>query len=564
MTAWIRSQHLAWFGRAGTAYCYHNTFGYLLEMSPDLKLLIDFFAEQRADEDAVEQFRGQWSRDQIGQFIGVFVQQRVLVQPLTDELAELAAMVPIKGPWILAARADNGRITAVTSRGFGHEAYAQPQLLQLDDWHSELWRRIDGERNIKEHAAVLSEAYDGDDAEDLQRAIVAVAAWTHSDRQLTRTLPGPRSTMARLPPYATSTMPFAPLGESAARDAGASLDLTAYHQHHISDAEAQFEEAETTLSHLFSDPHPALGDRSFGQRFAEIVVDRGWVTPQRHVVLEVGGGTGRFAEAAAQQMKLTTPPLQYTIVELSPVLHQAQAARLAHLADCVATQIGTAEKLDFGNESVDFVVSNEVIADLRVGMVTRASLNTLRPDGDTDAEGLDIALQYGLTVAGAPEPIPVQVGATRFVEELARVLRPGGTAVLTEFGGENQFPLESTHLDHAEWSIHFGHLMQVARHLGLQASLTGLPHWIGLRPDVWVLASNRTQFRNLRFLARTVGCDLRKRALTPEQLAVALGGRLRPDRLEGLQFRPAGERVMGLVPDEFKVLVLTKPAAEKQ
>ena len=559
MSQWQRSQHLSWFARGETVFCYHDLFGYLLEMSQDLKQLVDFFDSPRDPEQAATQFAGQWQRDQVGHFIGVFVQQRVLVAPDRAERDALADMVPIKGPWILTWQRDHGQVVAVTSRGFGPEPYAQPQLLELDDWQSDLWRRIDGERTLRMLADSLSEAFDGDEPADLQRAIDAVASWTHSDRQLTRTLPQPRSALAQLPPYANSTMPYPPLGVPQALVQTPMRDLAAYHRDDISDPEAQFEEAETTLSHLFSDPHPALGDMTFGQRFAQIVLTRGWVSAQRDVALEIGGGTGRFAQAMVEALLPGVPKLQYTVVELSPALHAAQQARLAHLAPSATATLGHAELLTQPDHSVDFVVSNEVIADLRVGMVTRTSIATKSADADTDSEALAILQQYGLGTAGAPEPIPIQVGATRLIAQLARVLRHGGTAVLTEFGGENQFPLESTHLDHAEWSVHFGHLMQVARKLGLQVALVPLPELIGLRADVWVLASNRTQFRNLRFLARSVGGDLKKRALTPEQLAVALGGRIRPDRLEGLQFRPAGERVMGLVPSEFKALLLHKP-----
>ena len=116
-------------------------------------------------------------------------------------------------------------------------------------------------------------------------------------------------------------------------------------------------------------------------------------------------------------------------------------------------------------------------------------------------------------------------------------------------------------MDHGEWSVHFGHLMQVARRLGLEASLESVPELMSLRGDVWVLASNRTQFRNLRYLFAQLGATLAKRALTPEQLAVAAGGKLQLDRIEGLQFRPVSERVMGLHPNEFKALILRRPPA---
>jgi SAM-dependent methyltransferase len=337
-------------------------------------------------------------------------------------------------------------------------------------------------------------------------------------------------------------------------------DLTAYHQETIADPEAQFEELETTLSHLFSDPHPALEGRTYAHAIAHKAFLRDWIGPGRNRVVEVGGGTGRFAAGLAEALLTKIPDLRYTIVELSPALHAAQVQRLRPLGEHAESRLGHADSLELPDSSVDFLVSNEVIADLRIGFVTRGSLATGQADAESDAEALALVRKYGLETHKAPEPVPIQVGATRLIEQIAQALKLGGIALLTEFGAEKQFPIESTHLDHAEWSVHFGHLVQVAQSLGLEATLEPLPQLLGLRADVWVLASTRTQFRNLRYLLRSIGADLRKRALTPDQLALVCAGRLRADRIEGLQFRPVGERVMGLVPSEFQALILRRPS----
>jgi len=560
MPTYLRSRHLSWFRRGDAAYLYHDLYGYLLEMSADLKALVDFFATAQPAEAAAQAFAGQWPQAQLGQFLGVFAQQKVLVDPAAQELDGLVHMVPIKGPWILAWHRDDGAVRCVTSRGFGHEPWAQPQFLDLDPWQADLWKAIDGERTVEQLAMALCEQYDGDPAMDLGRAVVSVAQWTHSSRQLTRTLPAPKSKMSRLPPYATSTVPYAPFDEAATHDDGPLRDLAAYHQTGIADAEAQFEENETTLSHLLSDPHPALDGRTYAQTLADVALDRAWAGAGRAHIVEVGGGTGRFAEQLVTALRQTVPDLAYTVIDASPALHSAQVARLAALGNGVHARLGDAGALGLPAQSVDWLVSNEVIADLRIGMVTRPSLDAGTADADTDPEALALVQHYGLNCAAAPEPVPIQVGATRLIEQVAVALKPGGFALLTEFGAKDQFPIESTHLDHAEWSVHFGHLMRVAEKLGLTAELVPVPALLGLREDVWVLASNRTQFRNLRFLLRSLGSDLPKRAMTPEQFAVFCADKLRADKLEGLQFRPIGERVMGIVPGEFKGLVLGRPA----
>ena len=570
MERFVTSRHLSWFQRRDVLYVYHNLYGFLLEMSADLKSLVDFFTDDHSAEEAAQAYAELWTQAQVGQFLGVFLQHKVLVFADTLEIHGLADVVPIKGPWILAHRLDDGTVQTVCSRGFGKEPWAQPRLEHWDAWASELWRSIDGERTVRGLALALTESYDGDPAQDLDRAQELLAGWTHSSRQLTRTLPGPRSAMPRLPPYASSTMPYAPYGytglsyDDAASDAP-TRDLGRYHQQGIADAEAQFEEMETTLSHLLSDPHPALNNLNYGQAFAGVAVSQGWIATGRARVVEVGGGTGRFAVAAAEVLLAKVADLHYTVMDLSPVLQAAQIQRLTEAGLLgpgrpVDMLLGDAQDLPQPVGSVDLLISNEVIADLRMGMVTRTSLNSGTPDELSDPEALALVQKYNLTTVRAPEPVPIQIGATHFIERIAAVLRAGGTAVLTEFGEADQFPMESTQLDHGEWSVHFGHLAAVAEQVGLRASLVPVPELLGLDNSVWVLASNRTQFRNLRFLLRTLGTDLPKRALTPEQFSMACAGKIRADRLEGLQFRPIGERVMGIVPSEFKALVLQKPA----
>ncbi len=566
----VRSRHLSWFQRGEAVFLYHDLYGFLLEMSRDLKDFIDWFAEPHDAEQALAHFKGKHDEKQIIEFLSVFWQQRALVAPDAEELDGLVEAVPIKGPWIVVGREADGTMTAVISRGFGDEPYAEPRLLRLDTWQAELWRRIDGERTLLQLAGSLSEDLDGDPRQDLGRAVVSVAAWTHSAVQLTRVLLKPRSQLPRLPSYATSTMPYPPL----ATDEGATLaptgtraelhdntlNLQQYHQSGIEDAEAQFEEKETTLSHLFSEPHPALQDRTFAEAFLAAAQVRGWLHGGERVV-EVGGGTGRFAAGVLQASAELWPdkPLDYTIVDLSPTLHAAQQLRLAPWAAQARSTVGQGEELNFPDGSVDFLISNEVIADFRIGFVSRNAVKSQQVDAETSAEALALCLAYKLPIERAPEPVPIQVGATRLLERLAQVLRPGGTAVLTEFGGLEQFPIESSHLDHAEYSVHFGHLVVVARALGLEVEVVPLPELLGLRGDVWVLSSTRTQFRNLRHLLRIHGGDLRKRALTPEQFALACGQALRPERIEGVKFQPVAERVMGLQPAEFQALIVRRP-----
>jgi len=140
------------------------------------------------------------------------------------------------------------------------------------------------------------------------------------------------------------------------------------------------------------------------------------------------------------------------------------------------------------------------------------------------------------------------------VSRIARWLAPGGVAVITEFGDTNAWPKLSTHLDHPELSTHFGLLLQTARACGLDATIEFVIDLIDLDRTQKGLVTARSQFRALRALVAEAGVELAKIGYTPELFARALGavdpatiGELRWDRIE--------DRLMGLVPHEFRALI---------
>lgn len=212
--------------------------------------------------------------------------------------------------------------------------------------------------------------------------------------------------------------------------------------------QTRFDEVETTISHLFRAPHPALGGRTYGHALFEALVARGYL-PERQVT-EIGGGMGHVAEAMITAAG--DPRLKWRFVDLSPQLLAAQRARIPS----AETFPAHAEKLPFEDASVrGLFLANEVIADLRVEPATA-------PEAAIRIE------RYGLDVR--PEG-QINVGALILIEELSRVLAPGAAACLTEFGGD--FEIGAVELGvahkkarHHEFSIRFDHLAKAARALG--------------------------------------------------------------------------------------------------
>jgi hypothetical protein len=159
----------------------------------------------------------------------------------------------------------------------------------------------------------------------------------------------------------------------------------------------------------------------------------------------------------------------------------------------------------------------------------------------------------------APEPFYLQTGALELVARIAKWLAPGGSAVVTEFGDAAQWPRLSTHLDHPELSTHFGHLQQVARGESLEAKVEFVIDLLDMDRTQQGLATTRSHFRALRALAEHAGIDLPKIGYTRELLEHTVAGKLDLSTVGDLRFEKIEDRLMGLVPHEFKALLAQKP-----
>ena len=242
-------------------------------------------------------------------------------------------------------------------------------------------------------------------------------------------------------------------------------------------ARRRFDEVECTVSHLLRLPHPALQGRRYGEALLQGLAARG-LGPGRTGVVEIGGGAGHIAEAAWRGDAGAFTQSRWTSLDLSPALLAAQERRLAEPAQPRGAHRrwaglrADALDLPFRAGALDgLVLANEVIADLPV------------------AEGRN-------------------TGALRLVGELARVLAPGGAAVLTEFGGDFepgpvQLLASGGDGEHTEWSIDFRTLRAAARAAGLGVEEVPLHQLLGA--DLAVRCASYTDLWRLR---RFASCEV--------------------------------------------------------
>ncbi|GIW71697.1 MAG: hypothetical protein KatS3mg102_1239 [Planctomycetota bacterium] len=573
--------HLSFFRKHEEYYVYHDLWGYLLAMDRQpLELLRAFGPQGRAIAEVQAEFSGRLRPEQIESYLATFRSHGCLVPLRHDERSEAFARGhPVRAPWTVAwlSGRQAGEAAEQQARqgvlAYRDRALGRVVLQRLGEFEARLFELCDGERTLAELAELLAPHAGGPEA---ARHAVArfVFSLTHSYRQVLKLLDRPRYTyLSLLPAYVRSSMPFARLEEAELQELPAPapsrdvVDLSAYHREGIADAAAQFDLEETTLSHMFREPHPALGGRSYGEAFAQALLERNLV-PRQGEVVEVGGGVGFFALRLLETLERLAPAhyagLRYTTLDLSAVLQESQRLLTSALGAKVRHVLADASRgLPLRDASAALVLSNEVIADLETVRLRRRELEAgAPPAGAPPSIRAAHALlgRYGIGWQDAPEVFWLNLGALRLVEEIARVLRPGGAAVLTEFGALDRYPIESTHLEHGEFSIHFGHLIQLARAVGLQVEHTDIIEFLGMRTQVPVLATTRSHFLCLRALLQRRGVSLQKLAYSREQFEALCRERIDPGEIEGLRFLPAGERVLGLRPREFQVLILRRPA----
>jgi hypothetical protein len=90
-------------------YLFHDLYGYLMEMSPDIAAMIESFEGGVDTAETVEYWRGKLGDADPQQFVEILVAHAVLVDPKENEIDGVWAMVPMKGKWnVWQRRPDDG------------------------------------------------------------------------------------------------------------------------------------------------------------------------------------------------------------------------------------------------------------------------------------------------------------------------------------------------------------------------------------------------------------------------------------------------------------------------
>lgn len=419
----------------------------------------------------------------------------------------LGALVPVRSRWPLLFP-DSGElwVPRPLRRGPGGVPFT---ALALTEPQMTAWRQCNGARTVAQISqrsglglSALFEFFG-------QLTSIEVQALQLRDGPTPAHDPGPDRLL--MPPRPAFPRPRDPAG----------TDTAEWHRG-VLVPEGHFDDVETTLAHAFALPHPALGGQRYGERLGEVLAREGWL-PKACTLLEVGPGTGELGAA----LHAAHPSLRWLRLDLAPGLLSGQE----QVHPDSRSIAGDALAMPIEDASVGFVLCNEVIADLPTSVDPGRFAALFSPE---------------------PGQTLFNLGAFRFLEELRRVLRPGGAAFVSEFGGPDELPTETAQLDHPEVSIHFGQLAAVARGLGLSATLVSIADWMGFDLRSRWLA--RSCYEGLRARLRAEGRSLEARAWTLDSLQV-------PWPVEGLREVPIFEDGPGPVPTRFFALLIRREQA---
>jgi hypothetical protein len=348
--------------------------------------------------------------------------------------------------------------------------------------------------------------------------------------------------------------------------------ITDFHVSGIENAQWEFDQIEPTVNHSFRFPNEALGGFDYGSRFA-ISTLRSDVVPvishsDRLEILEVGGGTGTFARSFLEQSQslaegeLSGIDLNYHIMDLSPTLMESQRKLLSQMLPSSRYFQQDATRFSIPGRRFDLIIANEVIADFPMAVVQRRFSDEAIADnsGEWQGTGAHYLEKYGLATDNAPDSFWVSAGAFDFIERCFEHLSPGGAVLVSEYGAAQQYPIQAYHLNHEEFSVHFGHLAACAASVGFDCRLLTLKEFLALDDRVLVLNGREEHFLTLNHVFKKHGMSLPYAVISKKEFEKRFQTIIERIELTGFSFSPISSGYhFGPKIDDFMILIMTKP-----
>jgi SAM-dependent methyltransferase len=218
--------------------------------------------------------------------------------------------------------------------------------------------------------------------------------------------------------------------------------LSKFHVQGIQGPHGHFEIIETTVSHLFREPCEAMNGLTYGRLLGRTLRQMGWLTPKPRHIVEVGAGLGYVSQEFAGELSPgERKGIDYTFLDLTGPFLNSQTS-LARKAGWTANAIqANAENMPLANQSVDLLIDNENLADMTPVQFSSEELLTFKGANPLHEDALNLIRRMRLPLRPPfPDEVIFNYGAIQFLQEVWRVLKPGGRAILIEFGIEHDWP----------------------------------------------------------------------------------------------------------------------------
>jgi hypothetical protein len=506
-----------------------------------------------------------------GRLIKLLIDKEFLVSEGHDPLAAFVdhfVQRPIQNPAV-AYRSATGDLllvrTSMAQRIFSPGIGELPKVIEesLEAWAAALFLAADGTKTLAEIFAAFPNPEAANPLAD-RGFRKAVEFLTQPSRQLIKFSRDVTHLRSPFSPCNIVPRNMYRSGKEAPGDSG----VADFHSLGIDDAAWEFDFIEPTINHGFRFPSDALGGLDFGARFCAATL-RADVLPllgsrDQLQVLEVGGGTGTFARSFIGHVSKVLgggATVNYQIVDLSPVLIHSQREKLSAVVPPIQHFQQDATELNLPGRTFDLIISNEVIADFPVAPVTRRLNGEPTRNGlEWQGAGASYLEKYELADVDTPDSFLLNTGAIQFLEKAWHHLAPGGAMIVSEYGGESEYPVQAYHLNHEEFSIHFGHLKKCAERIGFNCRLLRLQDFLEIDDQALMLDGQEEQIMCLNHIFRQHGQSLPFALLSEREFQAnyrELGERI---ELTGVTFSPLSNGFhFGPRLGQFMVLVMNKP-----
>ena len=312
---------------------------------------------------------------------------------------------------------------------------------------------------------------------------------------------------------------------------------------------------------MFREPCEALHGLSYGQLLAKTLRQLGWWNPKPNRIVEVGAGLGYLSQEMAKELSpAERRNVQYIFLDLTRSFLHSQLDLAINAGWSARALNANAEYLPLADASVDLVIDNENLADMTPTHFTKEELESGKGTTEEHQRSLELVQKLRLNL---DKPYPNEAifnyGAIQFLMELWRVLRPGGRALLIEFGIDSGWPDPVRLPGHTEYEVQYTHMRHVAKWLGFNEQYCALPEILSIKRDTQVLCTGAAYA--IRRLQEAEGKKFAVRAYTESELKESLGDAL--SKFTGLHYHNVLDPAwFGLW--DFKALILEKPGGFKR